>query len=217
MSLGHAGNLNFEIIAKSSAFNWTINFLGFVSQPLQIRTSKSQVSHELQKWLIKNVYLETQTFSFVSLTTNADDYTLTFYIRQNRHKGIHRRELIVSQIIQIMIQKLWSENSMRWCQHNLFQGSKCCGYGSKGTDTKGYDCLVIPGAAKTAGALIKNNAFCGQFGLVTTKSGTTRKTICSESKFMNTRLAWTGSDSSIENHRLSCWQICIWSWKTSKW
>ena len=62
----------------------------------------------------------------------------------------------------------------------IFKGSVCCGYGSDGKKTTGYDCIVIPGAAKTGGALIPNNAFCGGYGLVTANAGTTSKTICSE-------------------------------------
>jgi hypothetical protein len=64
------------------------------------------------------------------------------------------------------------------------QGEICCNYGSKGTATKGYDCVVIPGVAKTGGTKITNVAICGNVGLIT-KSGTSKsggkgKTLCSE-------------------------------------
>jgi hypothetical protein len=47
------------------------------------------------------------------------------------------------------------------------QGSICCNYGSKGTGTVGFDCIVIPGVAKTGGAQLVNNAICGNNGLLT--------------------------------------------------
>ena len=45
----------------------------------------------------------------------------------------------------------------------------------------GYDCVIIPGAAKAASpfALIKNQAFCGGL-LVTVNSAAVGSTICSE-------------------------------------
>ena len=65
------------------------------------------------------------------------------------------------------------------------QGSMCCGYGSKGTDTKGFDCIMIPGASKAATALTPtpNQSFCGKSqGLFTgTKTGAGSKTVCSKS------------------------------------
>jgi len=63
--------------------------------------------------------------------------------------------------------------------------SMCCGYGAAGLGTMGYDCLVIPGAAKmtTPFALLPYNAFCGQGGLITAAAAanveaTGGKTIC---------------------------------------
>ncbi len=63
----------------------------------------------------------------------------------------------------------------------------CCGYGADGMGTKGYDCLVIPGAAKmtTPFALLPYNAFCGQGGLITAAAAanveaTGGKTVCSK-------------------------------------
>ena len=65
-----------------------------------------------------------------------------------------------------------------------FQGSSCCAYGTTGKATKGYDCVIIPGAAKVTGALLKNQAICGKAGLVTKTTvmagGTT---ICSKTIF----------------------------------
>lgn len=37
----------------------------------------------------------------------------------------------------------------------------CCGYGVDGKDSRGYDCLLIPGASSVAGGIIKANRFCG--------------------------------------------------------
>jgi len=63
----------------------------------------------------------------------------------------------------------------------LVQGSLCCGYGTDGKKTTGYDCLIIPGAQKAAApsALIPNQAFCG-VNLVTADGGKAAKTICSK-------------------------------------
>jgi len=73
-------------------------------------------------------------------------------------------------------------------RNGYIKGSQCCNYGSKGTATAGYDCVIIPGAAKTAGTKLYNNAICGNVGLitatnktgktVTSKSGGKGKTIC---------------------------------------
>jgi hypothetical protein len=61
-------------------------------------------------------------------------------------------------------------------------GSMCCGYGTAGTGTNGYDCLIIPGAEKpTANAELTPDMFCGRsMGLVTLTSGTPAATICSK-------------------------------------
>ena len=37
----------------------------------------------------------------------------------------------------------------------------CCGYGNSGLDTRGYDCLVIPGALSEDGLGLFANEFCG--------------------------------------------------------
>ena len=37
----------------------------------------------------------------------------------------------------------------------------CCGYGNTGLDTRGYDCLVIPGALSENGLGLFANEFCG--------------------------------------------------------
>ena len=68
---------------------------------------------------------------------------------------------------------------------HYFQQSMCCGYGAAGLGTMGYDCLVIPGAAKVASpyTLLPYNAFCGQGGLISAAAAanveaTGGKTIC---------------------------------------
>ena len=56
----------------------------------------------------------------------------------------------------------------------------CCGYGSNGMGTNGFDCVMIPGAEKSVApsTALAFNAFCGKSaGLVTVK-GMTAKTIC---------------------------------------
>jgi hypothetical protein len=64
------------------------------------------------------------------------------------------------------------------------QGSICCGYGSTGKATSGYDCVIIPGAMKmTASTLVNNLAICGAGGLAvaTAVIATGGNTICSKS------------------------------------
>jgi hypothetical protein len=67
------------------------------------------------------------------------------------------------------------------------QGSNCCGYGSVGTDTIGYDCVIIPGAAKeTAKRNPAPNSICGNGkGLITTTKASKKasKTVCSKNQF----------------------------------
>ncbi len=49
-----------------------------------------------------------------------------------------------------------------------------------GKKTQGYDCLVIPGAAKmtTPFTVLPNQAFCGAGGLGYTKTSTIGRTVC---------------------------------------
>ena len=73
-----------------------------------------------------------------------------------------------------------------------FQGSKCCSYGAAGLTTKGYDCVMIPGAmtkATSPAALVPNQSFCGG-NLVTADTLTVAKTICSESMIKNNISGW---------------------------
>merc|ERR1719510_408423 len=62
--------------------------------------------------------------------------------------------------------------------------STCCGYGTKGTGTLGYDCLLIPGASKAADSAALNKAgWCqagGDEGLVTLAAGKPSATVCSK-------------------------------------
>ena len=37
----------------------------------------------------------------------------------------------------------------------------CCGYGNSGTDTRGFDCLIIPGAQSKNGQELNAVEFCG--------------------------------------------------------
>ena len=64
----------------------------------------------------------------------------------------------------------------------------CCGYGASGKKSVwGYDCLIVPGAAKqkTTGTRLQNSVFCGNnFATVSTKLNTVvakeTNTICSK-------------------------------------
>ena len=61
--------------------------------------------------------------------------------------------------------------------------TKCCGYGTGGTSTKGYDCVIIPGALIPNGAVevMGPSMICGRsVGLVTAATITAPATICSE-------------------------------------
>jgi hypothetical protein len=64
---------------------------------------------------------------------------------------------------------------------NVVDQSVCCGYGAEGTKTSGYDCLMIPGAAKKADSAPVPPTQCGGLGGLVTASGTTPATICSRS------------------------------------
>ena len=69
---------------------------------------------------------------------------------------------------------------------SILQGSVCCGYGSLGTKTSGYDCVMIPGATKAADKAPVPNSICGQGkGLVTLSSGMVTATVCSELFFFS--------------------------------
>ena len=68
----------------------------------------------------------------------------------------------------------------------------CCAYGNTGTDVRGFDCLVIPGAKSVSGAALPVARVCGgSKGLVSKGSMTAdtttiiagsriNKTICCE-------------------------------------
>ena len=49
-----------------------------------------------------------------------------------------------------------------------------------GKKTMGYDCVIIPGAAKAASPYtnLVNQAFCGAGGLATAKTSTAAFTVC---------------------------------------
>ena len=66
--------------------------------------------------------------------------------------------------------------------HPGFQ--KCCSYGTSGSATEGYDCLVIPGAKKTMATTGKTaSQLCGN--LIVTVSGMMAATsICCELQIM---------------------------------
>ncbi len=60
--------------------------------------------------------------------------------------------------------------------------SSCCGYGSKGTGSRGYDCISIPGAENTAGNRLPMSRQCGGregLGSMDTNNNVD-KTICCE-------------------------------------
>ena len=59
----------------------------------------------------------------------------------------------------------------------MFQNTLCCDYGTKGTKTSGYDCLMIPGASKATGGAAPATQ-CGGGGGLVTATGTTLKTVC---------------------------------------
>ena len=85
------------------------------------------------------------------------------------------------------------------------QGSICCGYGSLGVMSSGYDCVMIPGATKAADKAPVPNSICGQGkGLVTTVLGMTTATVCSKySQFVwaDKRIFWQKLEA-ISSERL---------------
>ena len=65
----------------------------------------------------------------------------------------------------------------------LIADASCCGYGTDGMKTGGYDCLMIPGAEKATGTPVAPTNCGGKKGLVTAAAGTTAATICCKFKF----------------------------------
>jgi len=63
----------------------------------------------------------------------------------------------------------------------LTKGTKCCGYGTNGVGTKGFDCAIIPGASKNTvmSSLFAGDEFCGSVGLSSTAGGGNMVTVCS--------------------------------------
>ena len=64
--------------------------------------------------------------------------------------------------------------------YHFFKPSVCCGYGMDGMKTSGYDCVTIPGAAKTT-ADMKGvvERICGR-KFVTVNEDMVSKTVCSK-------------------------------------
>lgn len=81
-------------------------------------------------------------------------------------------------------------------------GSVCCAYGTAGTKTSGYDCLIIPGAEKDTNGAVKADQFCGRSqGLVTASmmTGMPGVTVCSRRQpFMITFISdqWEFADAT---------------------
>ena len=56
----------------------------------------------------------------------------------------------------------------------------CCGYGTDGVGTSGFDCVQIPGAVKmAANTVLSFNALCGRSAGLVTAKGTNAMTVCS--------------------------------------
>ena len=59
--------------------------------------------------------------------------------------------------------------------------TKCCGYGTDGMQTSGYDCVLIPGALKaTNTAIVGTENICGRSAGLVTVNGMTSTTVCSK-------------------------------------
>lgn len=66
--------------------------------------------------------------------------------------------------------------SMGYVKHSL-----CCSYGVDGMKTEGYDCIMIPGAAKnTASSKASPATICGSGGGLVSATGVVGKTVCSK-------------------------------------
>ena len=75
-----------------------------------------------------------------------------------------------------------SNNFEKICRYliylrSYFQASKCCGYGTKGDATDGYDCIMIPGAQKVT-AKDSPVSQCGGGDGLGTKAEMGNKTVC---------------------------------------
>ena len=59
--------------------------------------------------------------------------------------------------------------------------SQCCGYGTNGAGTGGFDCVMIPSASKqmTSNVILAANAICGRsMGLVSAGGGASATVCC---------------------------------------
>ncbi len=63
----------------------------------------------------------------------------------------------------------------------VLQHAVCCGYGVAGVGTTGYDCVIVPGAVKSASPYTGvANQFCGGGGFAVINAGTAFVTVCSK-------------------------------------
>jgi hypothetical protein len=63
----------------------------------------------------------------------------------------------------------------------ILKDDRCCGYGGKGDNTRGYDCIIIPGAENVIGVVLNDGSrFCGRRGgLITdTNNAITPASVC---------------------------------------
>ncbi|XP_059087694.1 uncharacterized protein LOC131884073 isoform X2 [Tigriopus californicus] len=70
----------------------------------------------------------------------------------------------------------------------------CCGYGSKGTKTAGFDCVMIPSASKMAVSkvILPAAAFCGRSKGLVSVGGGNSATVCSRKTPFNLRFLSDG-------------------------
>ncbi len=107
-------------------------------------------------WSWHLIYPNCSTFFFVSSAINSD----------------------VKKTVPLVAAVFWYwPRASTWFFSVTFQGSICCGYGTAGATSKGYDCVMIPGATSFANKNQKGNSICGQF-FVTVASTAINKTIC---------------------------------------
>ena len=76
-----------------------------------------------------------------------------------------------------------------------FSMASCCGYGSDGMGTKGYDCVIIDGAVKNTNDMKGlGERFCGR-QLVSNDMDMATKTICSKYSYIIVTLISKGTFS----------------------
>merc|ERR1719323_2180018 len=86
---------------------------------------------------------------------------------------------------------------------NAFKTASCCSYGAMGKG-ESFDCVMIPSASSSKGALVKGSGFCGDAGLATVAmdingDATMTKSLCTKRQPFSLNFNSDGWESADEN------------------